>query len=162
MEKNIEYYAGLPYTIELRHDQAEGWFVRVKELAGCMSQGDTAEEALAMIQEAMHAWLEVSLAAGHPIPEPQLEPAYSGRFVVRVSHSLHRRLAEFAAADGVSLNQFVNVVLAQAVGQPVPDARLVRDQMGDPKLSQNRRRSIRPSQATVLHEEPVSYTTGEN
>lgn len=44
----------LPYTIEFRQSPGEGWFVRVKELPGCMSQGDTPEEALAMIKEFSH------------------------------------------------------------------------------------------------------------
>ena len=39
MEKTVAYYLSLPYTIELKHDAEDGWFVRVKELPGCMSQG---------------------------------------------------------------------------------------------------------------------------
>lgn len=68
-DKNVDYYMALPYTIELIRD-SEGWFVRVKELEGCMSQGDTAEEAIEMIQEAMKLWLDVALEEGVPIPEP--------------------------------------------------------------------------------------------
>jgi antitoxin HicB len=63
MEKTFDCYMNLPYTIELQHDPEEGWFVKVRELRGCMSQGDTPEEALAMIQEAMELWLEVALEA---------------------------------------------------------------------------------------------------
>jgi len=116
MDKTIRYYMNLPYTLELRHDADEGWFVRVKELAGCMSQGDTAEEALAMIREAMRLWLEVALEEGDAIPEPRAEDKYSGKFVVRVPRSLHRELVEAADRDGVSLNQYVNVALARAPG----------------------------------------------
>lgn len=116
MAKTIEYYLGLPYTIELQHDE-EGWFARVKELPGCMSQGDTAEEAAAMIQDAMRSWLEVALEDGVPIPEPRPEEEYSGKFVVRVPRSLHRKLVEAADREGVSLNQYINVALAHATGQ---------------------------------------------
>jgi hypothetical protein len=35
-----------------------------------------------------------------------------------VPRSLHRRLVEAAEREGASLNQFVNVVLAGAVGRP--------------------------------------------
>lgn len=116
MHKSLEYYLGLPYSIELRNFPGEGWFARVKELPGCMSQGDTVDEAVANIQEAMQLWLEVSLDHGDPIPEPRSDQEYSGKFVVRVPRSLHRALAEAANQDGVSLNQYINVALAQAVG----------------------------------------------
>ncbi len=116
MNKAAEYYASLPYTIELRNTPDEGWFARVKELPGCMSQGETAEDAIANIQEAMHLWLEVSLEQGDAIPEPRMEEAYSGKFVVRVPRSLHRDLAETAEREGVSLNQYINSALAQSVG----------------------------------------------
>ncbi len=119
MEKTIDYYMNLPYTIELQRDMEEGWFVRVKELQGCTSQGDTAEEAIAMIQEAMSQWLEVALEEGLPIPEPRPDEAYSGKFVVRVPRSLHRELVETAEQEGVSLNQYINVALAHSVGRPL-------------------------------------------
>jgi antitoxin HicB len=117
MNKTLEYYLELPYTIELSRTPDEGWFVRVKELPGCMSQGDTAEEALEMIQEAMSLWLETALEDGLTIPKPRPVEDYSGKFVVRLPRSLHRDLAERAAEEGVSLNQFVAAALAQAVGR---------------------------------------------
>ena len=64
MSKTIDYYMELPYTIELTPDLEEGWFVTIKELPGCMSQGETAEEALEMIQDAMRGWIEVELEDG--------------------------------------------------------------------------------------------------
>jgi len=124
VDKTVEYYMGLPYTIELQRDPEEGWFVRVKELPGCMSQGETAEEAVEMIQDAMQGWLEVSLEMGDAIPEPRPEEDYSGKFVVRVPKSLHRQLVDAADREGVSLNQYINVALAQAVGATPPPTRV--------------------------------------
>jgi len=121
MEKTLEYYLNLPYTIELQETPGEGWFVCVKELPGCMSQGDTAPEALEMIQDAMRVWIELGLENGDHIPEPRPDEAYSGKFVVRVPKSLHRRLVEQAEAEGVSLNQYINVALAGSISsQYVP------------------------------------------
>ena len=117
MTKSVEYYLGLPFTIELRQDAEEGWFVHVKEWPGCMSQGDTAEDALADIREVIPLWIETSLKSGYQIPEPRAEEEYSGKFVVRVPRSLHRELVQGADYEGVSLNQFINVVLSKAVGQ---------------------------------------------
>ena len=78
MEKTVDDYMNRPYTIELHQEPEEGWFVRVKELPGCVSEGDTAEEALTMIREAMRLWLEVALAEGIPVPESRSEEDYSG------------------------------------------------------------------------------------
>jgi antitoxin HicB len=116
MDKALEYYLNLPYTIELIHEPEEGWFVRVKELPGCMSQGETAEEALTMIREAMALWLKAAMEDKLPIPEPRSEEAFSGKFVVRVPRSLHRDLVARAEEEGVSLNQYINMTLAMAVG----------------------------------------------
>ena len=68
MEKTLEYYMALPYTIELTSDPEGGWFAAIKELPGCMSQGDTPEEALEMIRDAQAGWLSVALEDGPPFP----------------------------------------------------------------------------------------------
>lgn len=41
------------------------------ELPGCMAHGDTQEEALAQINEAMQSWLETAKELGRSIPQPQ-------------------------------------------------------------------------------------------
>lgn len=114
--KDFEYYLALPYTIQIRREDDKTWFAHVVELPGCMTEGDTVEEAAAMIRDAMAAWLEVALDEGQPIPEPRPLDEYSGRFVVRVPRSLHRDLVEAAEREGVSLNQYVTVALARAAG----------------------------------------------
>jgi antitoxin HicB len=75
-----------------------------------------------MIQEAMQLWLEVALEEGIPIPEPRPEADYSGKFVVRVPRSLHRELVQRAEEEGVSLNQYINVVLASSVEHSLPES----------------------------------------
>ena len=112
MEKTVEYYLGLPYTIELTRDPEDGWFVAVNELPGCMSQGDTPQEAIEMIYDAMRGWIEVSLEDGDPIPEPRPLDDYSGKFVVRVPPEVHRRLALEAAEEDVSLNRLISTKLS--------------------------------------------------
>lgn len=116
MEKNIKYYLNMPYTRELIAEPEGGWFIRIKELPGCMSQGETVEEAMEMINDAMRGWLKVALSSGLKIPEPRTEEEFSGKFVVRVPKSLHRKLVEIAELEGVSLNQWINVILAEAIG----------------------------------------------
>ena len=119
MEKTLEYYMALPYTIELTSDPEGGWFAAIKELPGCITQGDTPEEALEMIRDAQAGWLSVALEDGDPIPEPRALEEYSGKFVVRVPRSQHPDLVQHAEAEGVSLNQYINVALARDLGQPM-------------------------------------------
>lgn len=117
--KELQYYLGLPYTIEVMHDagdEASGLFARVVELPGCMTQADSFAELGEMIEDAMHAWLEAALEAGREIPEPQAAPAYSGKFIIRIPRSLHRDLVRAAERENVSLNLFATTALARAVG----------------------------------------------
>ena len=116
----LEEYLALPYTIEIYRDDTDGataYVARVVELPGCLTQADSFEELEEMIQDAMRAWIETALEDGQLVPEPRTSEQFSGKFVVRVPRSLHRQLVEAAEHDGVSLNMFVNVALAQTVGE---------------------------------------------
>ncbi|MBE9231788.1 MAG: hypothetical protein RLZZ29_1678 [Cyanobacteriota bacterium] len=50
-------------------------------------------------------------ANGEEIPEPIAEKTYSGKFQVRITPELHRKLAIEAAEENVSLNRYVNYKL---------------------------------------------------
>ncbi|SDH62355.1 HicB family protein [Aneurinibacillus thermoaerophilus] len=100
----------LPYTIQIQHindESGQYYYATVLELDGCQSDGQTVEEAHKNIREAMEGWFETKLEFGDPIPEPITDDDYSGKFVVRVPKSLHRQLAQMAAKEGISLNQYV-------------------------------------------------------
>ena len=119
--RTLSEYLALPYHIQMVRDETDeepqvGWVAWVEELPGCASQGDTPEEAASMIREAMHAWLSAMLEDGDPIPEPRRESTHSGRYLVRMPRGLHAALDATARAEGVSLNQYINSVLAGAVG----------------------------------------------
>lgn len=119
MQRPIEEYLTLPYTIEVYRDDSDGevgYVARVAELPGCMTQADNFAELEEMIQDAMRAWIETAIENGQSIPEPQALDEYSGKFVVRIPKSLHRQLAERASREGVSLNALVSVALGQYVG----------------------------------------------
>lgn len=59
----------LPYTVDVKRSE-DGYFAKVVELPGCMTQAETFEELGPMIEDAMRGWIEVSLEHGDPIPEP--------------------------------------------------------------------------------------------
>ena len=53
-------------------------------------------------------------SSGEEIPAPLGRRSYSGRFNVRTSPSLHRRLVIAPKTEGVSLNTLINQKLASA------------------------------------------------
>ncbi len=127
----VDDYLALPYTIEIVHDpsgEQDGWFARVIELPGCMTQADSFDELEAMVQDAMRAWIVTALDSGMPVPKPDAEGAYSGHLTVRVPRSLHRDLAVAAAQDGVSLSTFVSTALGRTLGASAPKTHAVAEE----------------------------------
>jgi len=114
-KKDLNYYLSLPYAVKLIPDTEDGGYVAmIEELPGCISQGETHEEVLKMIEDAKKGWLEVSLEDGLLIPEPKvMNEDYSGKFLVRMSKDLHKTLSLNAQQANSSLNQFVVDVLAR-------------------------------------------------
>lgn len=116
---DVEYYLSLPYAVRVyREPDGSGFTAEIPDLPGCITCADTLDEVWALIEDAKRGWLELALTDGDPIPEPAppVEDQPSGKFTVRVPRSLHRKLSEEARREGVSLNQFVTVALAETVG----------------------------------------------
>lgn len=68
--KDLNYYLSLPYRMELTPDNPEGDFVvSFPALPGCLSCGETIEEAITNGNDAKMAWLETSLEQGMIINE---------------------------------------------------------------------------------------------
>ena len=55
----------------IRFQEAEegGYIVSIPEMPGCVTQADTLEEGLAMVQDALEGLLQVARDHGDPIPE---------------------------------------------------------------------------------------------
>lgn len=113
-----------PYHIELVRAETEdgqvGWVASVAELPGCLSQGDTPEEAAAHIQDAMETWFESVIERNSPIPEPAPESRANGKVLARLPVTLHERLLFEADKEDVSLNQLLVGILSAAVGWKHP------------------------------------------
>jgi predicted RNase H-like HicB family nuclease len=63
----------LKRTVLLYRDEDGYFIVEVPSLAGCVSQGETREEALANIQEAIALHIEVLQDRGESIPNDNIE-----------------------------------------------------------------------------------------
>lgn len=111
--KTVEYYMSLPYKIELYPDIEEGGYaVACPELPGCLSCGETIEDAIESIEDAKLAWITASLEDGDEIPEPSNKDDYSGQFKIRMPKSLHKKLAEHSKEEGISMNQYCVYLLS--------------------------------------------------
>ena len=63
-------YLNLNYPITFYPENEGGYTVMIQDLAGCISEGDTLEEAMENILEAKQAWLETAWKYGDNIPLP--------------------------------------------------------------------------------------------
>ncbi|MFA5576254.1 MAG: toxin-antitoxin system HicB family antitoxin [Tissierellaceae bacterium] len=115
-KKDIKYYMSLPYNYlvqPISDESGDYYYGRVLELDGCQSTGESFEEAYRSLLEAMEGWLEVKMQYNDYIPEPLVDESFSGKFLVRIPKSLHRRLSVEAQEEGVSLNQYAMYKLSR-------------------------------------------------
>ena len=52
-------------------NEDEAFIAEVPELPGCMAHGESQEDALASIKEAMRLWVDTAREFGDPVPEPR-------------------------------------------------------------------------------------------
>jgi antitoxin HicB len=83
IKKNLNYYLDLKYTVCLKKNSGGSYFGEIEELIGCMTEGNTKEEVLEMLEDAKKAWLEVALERKLQIPEP-VQDEFSGKFSIRL------------------------------------------------------------------------------
>ena len=63
------------YTIILHPDTEEGGYtVTVPALPGCVTRGETLEEAIAMAKDAIRLYIETLIDGGESIPEEHEHP----------------------------------------------------------------------------------------
>jgi len=115
---DIQKYLKQPYTVMLRLDPDGDFVARIEELPGCSAHGKTRDEALENIDEAKRLWIEDCLDSGNPVPLPtEHEELPSGKWLQRVPRSLHKRLQTLSRKEGVSFNQYITSLLAEAAGE---------------------------------------------
>jgi len=73
-DSRVEAILRRPYHRVVTGEPIEGYLGEVPELPGCATAGETPEEAIRNLEEAMAVWVESALAHGDPIPEPAAGP----------------------------------------------------------------------------------------
>jgi len=100
------------YPFSVVAEAEGGYTILFPDLPGCMSVVDSLAEAGPVAEEIKTLWIETAYERGMEIPPPSYPEEYSGKFNLRIPRSLHRRLAESAEREDVSLNQYVATLLA--------------------------------------------------
>lgn len=112
--KTLSEYMKMPYRMEIVQDIEEGGFVvSFPDLPGCLTVGDTIEDAITNANDAKRAWLEAAIESGVAIQEPDSLEDYSGQFKLRIPKSLHKSLAEHSKREGISMNQYCVYLLTK-------------------------------------------------
>lgn len=100
----IEY----PFNIHrLSIEEGGGYLAEAFDLNGCIADGETIEEAIHNLEDAITSWIKTAQELGTPIPTPSEDSKFSGKWVIRTPRSLHRKLGECSKNENVSLNTLV-------------------------------------------------------
>ena len=97
----------------LSKDEGGGYLVEYPDFPGCMSDGETIEEAITNGREALRDCTEVLKESGRKIPQPSVEAA---QWRQRLPRTLYSKLTRQAENEGVSINSLVTAIIAEAIG----------------------------------------------
>ena len=84
-----------------------------------MSDGESEEEALINVKDAIEAWIETAQELGRSIPKEDIyrdEDEFSGKLTLRIPKSLHKKVTEMAEEEGCSINQLMLMYISMGLG----------------------------------------------
>jgi antitoxin HicB len=109
--RNLDAYQ---FTVRpLSKEEGGGYLVEYPDVPGCVSDGETIEEAIANGREALRDCIAVFQESGRKVPKPGIEPA---QWRQRLPRTLYSKLTVQAEKEGVSINSFVTAIIAEAIG----------------------------------------------
>ena len=97
----------------LSKEEGRGYLVEYPDIPGCMSDGETIEEAIANGREALRDCIDVFRESGRKLAKPGVEAA---QWRQRLPRTLYSKLTKQAENEGVSINSFVTAIIAEAIG----------------------------------------------
>lgn len=110
------------YKIEitkLSSSDGGGFLATVPKLPGCMSDGETPDEAFKNVQDAISCWIETAKELGRELPKPdkyKTEDDFSGKLTLRMPKILHKMIAEQAEREECSINQLIITYISMGIG----------------------------------------------
>jgi predicted RNase H-like HicB family nuclease len=115
MSENLRYSTQVFFS-----EDDEGFIALAPDLPGCTAFGETAEEAVHELQDAIRAWIGAAKKAGNPVPPPaphRAEELPSGKVLARFPKTLHAQLIERAARDNTSLNTCLVMLVTRGLAE---------------------------------------------
>jgi antitoxin HicB len=107
-----------PFTVRpLATEEGSGYLIEFPDVPGCISDGETPQEAITNGRDALKSVLLTMREFGDAIPQPGSFATASGQWRQRVPKSLHSRLVTRAEQEGVSLNSLVTAMIAEGLGK---------------------------------------------
>ena len=103
----------------LTTEEGGGFLISFPELSGCISDGETVEEAIINGRDVFACYVTALIDMGREVPAPNSNADVSGKFLVRLPKSLHAQLANRSKREGVSLNTLVVSYVAAGVAHHV-------------------------------------------
>jgi antitoxin HicB len=132
---NIDEVLKRPYARVITPDPEGGYTAGVAEFPGCVTQGETVEEAYANLEDAARGWLEAVIEANQSVPEPLAAAEdFSGKVVLRLPKSLHQKASRYAEREDVSLNTFLVTAIAHYVGERSSDRAVARHEVTEVRI----------------------------
>jgi predicted RNase H-like HicB family nuclease len=105
------------YSVRVAWSEEDGAFIaRCPEFRGVAADGPTYLRAIEEFETVLGMAIEVFEEDGRPLPEPRLEPTYSGNLSLRLGSGLHRRVAARAEVEGTSINSLLQTAIAYYLG----------------------------------------------
>jgi len=117
-KKDLNYYLNLPYTYIIEWSDIDGCFLgSIVELERNMTCGQTREEVLSNLKEALLSYVTTSFENNMEIPEPLKIDDFKGIITYRTSKERHYSLAKQAKLYGKSINAFID----EAIGDKLKE-----------------------------------------
>jgi len=120
--RTIDEYMKLDYPfiiVPFKEDGFSGYKAFLLDIPAIESIGTTPEEALCDFDDIKREWFSFAIEKGIAIPMPDMDLPktieYSGRVTLRIPKTLHRKAAERAMLDGVSLNVYLNEAIQRGM-----------------------------------------------
>ena len=118
-KRKLDYYLNLPYTYIIEWSDVDSCFLgSIVEFEHNMTCGQTREEVLSNLKEALFSYVTTSLDNNMEIPEPLKIDDFKGSITYRTSKERHYRLAKQAKFSGKSINAFID----EAIGEKLKEA----------------------------------------
>lgn len=107
-----------PFLVTQRRnlDGSTTWEAEAIDLPGCIAAADSPARLFDLVSKAQHDWIASARGDGVDLPAVVSEQQYSGRLSLRLPPFVHRAAAIGARRAGVSLNSYLNALIAYRSG----------------------------------------------